>query len=233
MKYKVFTLIELLTVIAICAIMAAILMPALHSAQRHAQSISCVGNLRQIVFSFLMYAADSKDKLPPYMENSIYGHGGTSWAWYTYDYHNDVNILDCPVSKQGAPEPTREGLHLQDGNYGWNYDGTQGNRGSLRARIPKPSRAYLVFDSGDQCVIYGANNWTNLMEELDLDWDSRTEGPNRHNNYVNISFVDGHVHKLKLDDFIAAPNKYDSIPWHIEWTTPVLQKQAIPFPLRE
>jgi prepilin-type processing-associated H-X9-DG protein len=227
-----FTLIELLVVIGICSILTAMLLPAISKAENRADLLQCSSNLKQLATAFLMYASDSRGRLPPYVNNSTYGHGGSNWARYTFEYHNDARLLDCPSSPQGPPEPTREGLHLYDGNYGWNYDGTQGNRGKLSAHIEQPACAYLLFDSGDPCVIYGANHWNNLMEELDLDWDSRGEGPNRHSDKVNVVFVDGHVQALLLDIFLAAPCLSNEAPWYVEWDGGKLSPGIIPFPKR-
>ncbi len=230
-RYQVFTLMELLVVVMVVMILLSMMLPGLIKAQGRAQQMACGGNLRQLGMAFQMYAVDHRMRLPPYVTSSKYLHGGTNWAYYTLPYYDDTRVLDCPTSPQGEPEATREALHLYDGNYGWNFDGTQANRGPI-CSFSRPARCYLVFDSGDQCVIYGANNWENLMEELDLDWDSGTEGPNRHGNRMNVAFLDGHLEWLELRDFVVAPCKSFTMPWNIEWQNGALEAGNIPFPVR-
>ena len=230
---KRFTLIEMLTVICIIMLLAALLMPAFGKAQSQAYKVSCINNLRQLGMAFLLYATDNKNYLPPHMSTSttVYAHGGTNWARYTFDYHGDTKILKCPSSPLPEPKATMEGFHIYDGNYGWNFSGTQGKTGSI-TRIDKPANCYLVFDSGDPCVMFWTNNWDSLMEELDLDWKSKSEGANRHRGCVNVTYLDGHVSSLSLREFIAAPNDSDTAPWYIEWSGGVLMPGIIPYPDR-
>ena len=64
MKREHFTLIELLIVIAVIAILAAMLLPALGNARRLAKSITCTANLRQIVMASNFYLSDYKEFFP-------------------------------------------------------------------------------------------------------------------------------------------------------------------------
>jgi prepilin-type processing-associated H-X9-DG protein/prepilin-type N-terminal cleavage/methylation domain-containing protein len=59
-----FTLVELLVVVAIVALLAALLLPALSQARARGQGIVCLSNLRQITLTLHLYAADHADALP-------------------------------------------------------------------------------------------------------------------------------------------------------------------------
>jgi prepilin-type N-terminal cleavage/methylation domain-containing protein len=59
-----YTLLELLVVIALVAMLAALLLPILARAKEKARSSQCTGNLRQWGLAYEMYAADNGDFLP-------------------------------------------------------------------------------------------------------------------------------------------------------------------------
>ena len=61
---KGFTLLELLTVIAIIAILSALLLSAVAIAKNKARRVVCINNLRQINLGVQMYSDDSNDKSP-------------------------------------------------------------------------------------------------------------------------------------------------------------------------
>src|SRR6188474_290989 len=74
-----FTLLELLVVIGLLGLLAALLLPALARAKHSSRSTVCLNNLRQWGFATHGYAAEHDDFLPP--DGSPNG-SSTKSGWY-------------------------------------------------------------------------------------------------------------------------------------------------------
>jgi prepilin-type N-terminal cleavage/methylation domain-containing protein/prepilin-type processing-associated H-X9-DG protein len=114
-----FTLIELLVVIAIIGILAAMLLPVFAHAKGHAQRVSCLSNLKQLILCWHLYAMDNGDVLPP--NNFIYDIDTdtpivSAGSWSTnlaprdvdpggitqgmlFTYNDQLGIYHCPADK--------------------------------------------------------------------------------------------------------------------------------------
>jgi prepilin-type N-terminal cleavage/methylation domain-containing protein len=102
---SLFTMIELLLVIAIIAILASMLLPALKRAQEKSKEIACGGTLKQMGLAWVMYAGENDDwvlngccpywfeHLAPYCGNNLpecaASNALMSWSMNTY-YPNNI-----------------------------------------------------------------------------------------------------------------------------------------------
>jgi prepilin-type N-terminal cleavage/methylation domain-containing protein/prepilin-type processing-associated H-X9-DG protein len=72
-----FTLLELLVVIALIAVLASMLLPAVGRTRERAMSVQCVGNVRQLAIAWILYSDDNNGRLA----NNLAGTtGGKSLA---------------------------------------------------------------------------------------------------------------------------------------------------------
>lgn len=204
-----FTLVEMLVVVAIIAILAAILLPVLSNAQNSAGRTACLNNLKQINLGVRLYADEHGDVLTLVSTN----HSPNVWT----DYRNWIGTY---VALPGAPSPKdalfacpadnyyyydttliTQGRHLQAQ---YNYASYAFNAGNIRddppftnhfpgiaghtlTSIKHPARTVLVaeFSSLDPY------SWHNHQKKA-----SGQFGVSGSRNVV--SFVDGHINYTKM-----------------------------------
>jgi prepilin-type N-terminal cleavage/methylation domain-containing protein/prepilin-type processing-associated H-X9-DG protein len=98
-----FSLVELLVVITIIAILAALLLPTLAKARERARQTHCASNLRQIPIATLMFADDNDDAFPAQPGDGLtvraFGGDGTNYYDLLMPYIINEQLWLCPSTK--------------------------------------------------------------------------------------------------------------------------------------
>lgn len=127
-----FTLVELLIVIAIIAILAALLLPGLSNAKNQGAKTVDLSNLRQTMMAVHMYCDTSQEKMPkPNWDYGTYKGGVVQAGWlYTltntpaptsmtaktgllWGFISQPKTYVCPMDKVDAPLPDKYGKPVQ------------------------------------------------------------------------------------------------------------------------
>ena len=144
-----FTLIEMLTVIAIIAILAAILIPALSAGRERGNVACCSNNLGQIGKALMNSVHEHGERLPPVSRD------GTTSAWdldlMSY-LNSQTNVFQCPSDpyRLGGNAPIR----TYAANGGVNSDPTHKSPFGGYSQVPPPLRfSDLDYNKGDIILI--------------------------------------------------------------------------------
>jgi len=189
---KSFTLIELLIVIAIIAILAAMLLPALNQAREKARAAHCKGNLKQIGTGLLFYVDSYRDFLP-----MQYGNG-RSWADQVRPFigmgYSDLADRP-PIGKSTVLTCSSELERTEFLSYGVNlFLHPSGNIHGVYGKIRRSTGAFVVAKTPSvNAWVLDAKN--GLFSPGSDDLYNKIQW--RHSDFTNVLFYDGHVGQQK------------------------------------
>jgi type II secretory pathway pseudopilin PulG len=89
----------LLVVIAVIAILAALLLPALTRAKEAGRRTACASNLRQLAIALDLYAVDHDGKYPPRTQTP-------AWPSRLYAGYENLDVLLCPTERLASAAGT-------------------------------------------------------------------------------------------------------------------------------
>jgi len=178
---QAFTLIEILVVIAIIALLAAILFPVFSRARENARSKNCLSNERQIAMALITYKQDNDRRFPPPNAPGVDG-------WAAHLSLNANQVFQCP-SEEG------------DDSAGFtDYWLNAELLGMHDVRMRYPSNTILIGDgnAGSPGYVLGAENDATSVPPI-LAWEASGDYATRHLGGANYAFADGHVKWLNPD----------------------------------
>lgn len=198
-----FTLTEVAVAVAIIALLAVLLIPAMKQGLASAKAAKCQGNLRNISQAFNQYAGDNGNRLPP---SWIGGNNDFNNSWWYYlaiylgksqptSWGDITRLCDPNNGPLGCPEtnPNAPGYVLPWMSYKMSRNfRTTSAPGVSVLSITHPAKTLLVSegrghpDFSSSLAVSGASSSQNQTQGLVYP----------HGGRVNALFVDGHVERL-------------------------------------
>jgi prepilin-type N-terminal cleavage/methylation domain-containing protein len=221
-----FTLIELLVVVAIIAILASLLLPALAKAKRQSYIAKCLSNLKQQGLVLAMYANDNQQQYP---------YAGIDWPGMAFiDYFKLVNPYISTNSRAFylCPVDTRIGW-----NFAWVSMDTE--YGLRTNQLLFPCSYYYLYsfyhdDTYSELKVRKTSDVKYPAQKAILacyaafDYDFQTGmrfGAQGHvNNGVLLLFVDGHSQLVLTNQLNLAAFGYG---YDLDWTSNGLSGQDL------
>ncbi len=243
--HQPFTLIELLVVVAIIAILASMLLPALSRARRSAQRTACMGNLRQIGLALHMYVDDYDGRIPIKNQQKW-------WYAHPYDLRNDKlcrtarlhyggylrdpEVWYCPsavtsgdhwrrtISKLKAKMSAADVDAGENPNTVMGYPANSGGKGGLPTVITHSNNLGIQPNA---LIFSGCYFYVGLPGSLS-GWSTHTRGDfTTLVDGVNVVLLDGSVHWFPnrpphtyntYDNHYTKSNIHNRSIWHYAYT---------------
>lgn len=234
-KQRAFTLIELLVVIAIIAILAGMLLPALSKAKGKAHGIFCMNNQRQMTLSWMMYADDNDDRIPPnhingrnrnvtwvqgWLDNASPVSDNTNTVYlmesHLWPYLNSIKSWRCPadksLSKHGGKQIPR--VRSVSMNNWLNPNQIWSGQTEFKAyrkiadmTRPSPTGIWVVLDEREDRINNGffVVDMQGFSPQNPRHYEMVDMPASYHNGAAGVAFADGHSEIHKWRDSRTTP----------------------------
>lgn len=225
-----FTLIELLTVIAIIGILAAILIPVVGAVRESARGAACASNVRQMLTGLHLFAEEHNDHFPAPQDSKLqegpFGIPQSENTWHAYiaEYCGFENVsqmfrsgitwrsntgqptvFNCPTTvNEIFPLPGKESIGRLNPwySYGLNADLPQRVTGRDRRSGATVTVGQVEFPSQTMAILE-TSDWSALYSrEIGTGYAMIPHGEGQ-----NVGFYDGSVQRISGDDLVKTqPN---------------------------
>jgi hypothetical protein len=222
MHRRAFTLAELLVVVAIIMLLAAILMPSINAAGEMSRRATCLINLRQLGNASHMFAGGNNQMMLPGSLDGLawfqllaspgrefIGKGGggslpvTKWAGGT--------VLECPSDR-----PAKAAKQIESAGKGISYfhNGMLAGTGSVKfTELKRPSQTVLLGEKmgmADAGVVGANDSITSPPTNATFASDRHFVG-SRHR--VGMLFTDGRAAEMERDIAVSGTQNGSQVLW--------------------
>jgi prepilin-type N-terminal cleavage/methylation domain-containing protein/prepilin-type processing-associated H-X9-DG protein len=168
-----FTLVELLTVLAIVSVLAAILFAVFTRVRENGRRAVCLNNMKQMSLGMLQYIQDNDSRFPPLMGN---------FRMTLMPYAGDSKVFLCPAGPQVSSQEYSS------------YDRMEWvTEVDLKRGIVYGKHESQVADTTTTISLFELIGDAEEHQKITSTCSSSEEMGVRHLGGVNYAFVDGHV----------------------------------------
>lgn len=202
-KHRAFTLVEILVVLAVVFLLAALLFPVFGRARENARRTNCASNCQQFALALTQYSQDHDESFMPIRYDS---DGEVTWTDMLTPYVKNAQIFRCPSDAQSKKI-----------SYGLNQlvfldlEEHPSAQPVKIAQFQSPAQTIMLGETGtgDDLITPRPDTSKLLPPSEDIEDAEDARPIARHFGETTLAFLDGHVKPMRLGDFYQGQQPRD------------------------